>query len=134
MLPSLWRCRLLLSRRKAARSASLEGLGRRTVRALSKALDRRAAQLAVHGAVVLDLHPGLSRFVEEAEDRLRVTVEHGQQPALDIPPEGLLLAVMVGAAASHWTLLAFPLARYAGKGLDRCMRNGMAEPTAIGHH
>ena len=51
----------------------------------------------MYGPVVLDLHPGLHRFVEEGERQLRVAVQHRQQPPLDRPPEGLLLAVLVGA-------------------------------------
>ena len=36
------------------------------VRRLGETLDRRAGGLAVHGAVVLDFHPRLGRFVENS--------------------------------------------------------------------
>ena len=82
--------------KRLARRARAEHVGR-----LGEALDRRAGGLAVHRAVVLDLHPRLGRFVEELERQLGDAVEHRHQPALERPPERLLLAVLVGAVGER---------------------------------
>ena len=51
--------------------------------------------LAVLGALVLELHPGEGGLVEQAESQVGLTFEHGEQPALDLAPEHLLLAILM---------------------------------------
>ena len=72
-----------------------------TRRAPAEALDRRAAGLAVHGAVVLDLRPRLGRFVQEVERQLGHAVEHPQEPPLKCAPERLLLAILIRAVGKR---------------------------------
>ena len=67
------------------------------VRAGQIALERRAAELAVHGAVVFQLDPGLRRRVQSLERQVGVALEHGQQPPLDLGPEHFLFRVLIGA-------------------------------------
>src|SRR5262249_3739291 len=53
------------------------------VRRLREAIDRRAGDLAVRRAVVLDLHPRLGRLIEERERELRDAAEHRHEPPLE---------------------------------------------------
>jgi hypothetical protein len=62
-----------------------------------ESLDWGATDLAMCRPVVLDFDPRLSRLVQEVERQIRHSVEHLHQSALKICPEGLLLAVLVGA-------------------------------------
>ena len=55
----------------------------------------------MHGAVVLDFHPRLGRFVEQLERQLGDAVEHLHQPPLERSPERLLLAVLIGAVGER---------------------------------
>ena len=64
---------------------------------MQHALERRHAELAVHLAVVLEFDPRLRRLVQEGERQLALALEHGHQAPLDAAPEGLLLAVLLGA-------------------------------------
>ena len=61
-----------------------------------EARDRRLADLGVELAIVLVLDPSLRRLIEECEGEIGHVLEHGDQPALDRSPEGLLLAVLIG--------------------------------------
>lgn len=62
-----------------------------------KALDWRASGLAVHGAVVLNFHPGLGCFIEQFQGQVRNPVEHLHQPTLECAPERLLLPILIWA-------------------------------------
>jgi hypothetical protein len=63
---------------------------------LSEALERGAAEFVVHAAVVLAFDPGERRVVEHLERQRLDALEHGQQAALDLGPEDLLLGILIG--------------------------------------
>ena len=62
-----------------------------------KARERGLADLGVDLAVVLVLDPGLRRLVQERPGQVGHMLQHGDQPALDRPPERLLLGILVRA-------------------------------------
>jgi hypothetical protein len=63
--------------------------GAKHVGHLGELLDRRAGDLAVGDAVVLDFHPCLGRSIEEVERQLDDTVERLHQPPLEPAPKRL---------------------------------------------
>ena len=58
---------------------------------------RRLGDLGVPRAVVFQFHPRLRGLVEQRQAQVLDAFEHRQQPPLDLCPERLLLAVLVGA-------------------------------------
>ena len=78
-----------------------QGVGRRArpqhVLRLGPPRDRRATELPVRGAVVLDFHPGLGGLVEKVQRQLRQMVEHLHQPSFQGAPERFLFTVLIGA-------------------------------------
>src|SRR5207245_5783029 len=67
------------------------------VRAGQIPLERRAAELAMPGAVVFQLDPRLRGCVQPLEREVRLALEHREQPPFHLGPEDLLLRVLVGA-------------------------------------
>ncbi len=95
-VPSLRRWLRETSVRNARRRASELGRFAADAGAAQVAVEGRLANLGVHLAVVLLLDPGLGGGVEQIERELGLALEHGQQAALDLPPERLLLSVLLG--------------------------------------
>jgi hypothetical protein len=91
---------LLLGAMCAPREGETEritvGAGTRHRRSFQEAGERGRADLGVARAVVLVLDPGLGRLVEERQRQVWHVLQHGDEPALDRPPERLLLGVLVG--------------------------------------
>ena len=69
--------------------------GTQHVARLRETFDRRTAQLAVHGPVVLHLDPGLGGFVEELQRQFLHARQHLHQAAFQSRPETFLLPVLV---------------------------------------
>ena len=65
-------------------------------RAAQVALEGRLADLRVHLALVFLLDPGLGGGIEEIEREVGLAFEHGKEASLDLSPERLLLAVLLG--------------------------------------
>ena len=77
-----------------------QGLGRRALSADvgtgEVAVERGLPEFVVDAAVVLLLDPRLGREVEELERELGLALEHRHQSPLDLTPEALLFAVLLG--------------------------------------
>jgi hypothetical protein len=67
----------------------------RDVGAGEEAREGRFADLRVKFPVVLLLHPRLGDVVQDGEGEVGDVLEHGEEPAFDLGPEVLLLAVLI---------------------------------------
>src|SRR5579862_9145869 len=62
---------------------------------VEKALQGSLANLRMDLAVIYQLDPGLAHVVELVQGQISHPFEHRQEPALDLPPKGLLLSVLI---------------------------------------
>ena len=66
------------------------------IRRFEEAFQRSLAGLGMDPALVFHFDPGLGRLVQKIQRQVSVIFQHRQQASLDLPPEGFLLAVLVG--------------------------------------
>ena len=101
-VPSLRRWVRWTSVVKASLSCSVSGQGRPTFLWSGEALQGSLADLGVDLAVVFQLDPGQGGFVELGQSQIGHPFEHRQQPAFNLVPKGLLLAILIRANRQGW--------------------------------
>src|SRR6266566_885167 len=65
--------------------------------ARQEACDGGFADLGMDLAIILILHPGLRRLVENRKCEIGDILQHGDEPPLDRPPKRLLLGILIRA-------------------------------------
>src|SRR5206468_10272977 len=63
--------------------------------ARQEACDGGFADLGMDLAIILILHPGLRRLVENRKCEIGDILQHGDEPPLDRPPKRLLLGILI---------------------------------------